>query len=127
MCNVGQRGWQLQVSTDYTVKLSYFDDAAGTSYQEVTTTQALVSNSWSHVTVVFSASNYVDIYINGILAKHETASVLATLNGSNSSVLQIGNRGDGVSTGAGFFAGFIDEPKIYDYSRSAAQVKVDFN
>lgn len=74
--------------------------------------------NWHMMEVVYDTTG-VTLYIDGVAkgTSGNTASFTAT-----TSNLIIGNGDAG-----GFFSGFIDELKVYDYSRSAAQVKLDYN
>jgi len=75
------------------------------------------ANTWYFVTFVYDGGK--KIYINGVLDKSGSSSPY-TGTGSN---LEIGRYPWATSL---HFNGFIDEPKIYSYARSAAQVKADF-
>lgn len=82
---------------------------------------ALVAGQWSHIAVTYSnSSGYKKIYINGI--ENNSASFSGNINANYSNVLI------GLYFSAQYpFRGNIDEVKIYNYARSAAQVAWDYN
>jgi len=77
----------------------------------------LSNNKWYHVTLTTDSSSS-KIYLNGKLIN--TGAAFTPSIGAN---LRIGTR----YTTESFFNGFIDEPKIYPYARTAAQIKQDYN
>lgn len=88
----------------------YGDDLAGNT--------TLSANTWYFVTFVYDGGK--KIYVNGVLDNSGTSNPY-TGTGSNA---EIGRYP--WATGH-LFKGSIDEPKIYKYARSAAQVKADYN
>jgi len=79
------------------------------------------TNEWHHVVITHDGDGQQKIYIDGN-EKYTVASGGSIT--SNSNIVTIGGRGDGTSSP---FHGFIDEPKIYNYARTAAQIKSDYN
>ncbi|MCX6789152.1 MAG: LamG domain-containing protein [Candidatus Gribaldobacteria bacterium] len=93
----------------------------GTVWQTATTsTTALALNEWSYVSCVYDRSN-IKIYIDGVLQKTQTMSNVDIQNTYNP--LKIGKDDSGTY---GDFQGYIDDFKVYNYARSAGQVKADF-
>jgi hypothetical protein len=78
-------------------------------------------NKWVLLTCTYDGTN-IRIYANGIL-KHTSAPNAGSLY-NNSQAYQIGAR---TTFSASYFQGKIDEPKIYNYARSAAQINMDYN
>lgn len=74
--------------------------------------------NWHMMQVVYDTTG-VTLYIDGVAkgTSGNTASFTAT---SSNLIIGYGDAG-------GYFSGFIDELKVYNYSRSAAQVKLDYN
>ena len=77
-------------------------------------------NQWYHVVGTYDGSN-VNIYLNGIL-KQSSAKTGAT--GTSTTPLRIGNSIRFVNER--YWQGEIDDVKIFNYARTAAQVKADF-
>ncbi len=74
------------------------------------------ANEWAHLTGVYSKDDAnLKIYKNGVL--QNTVAVGASYDLATSS--------NNLMLGEAFF-GFLDEPRIYDYARTADQVKADY-
>ena len=85
------------------------------------------SNVWQHYTGTWdggTTTSSIKIYKNGkrIDTSNSELGVFTTIN-PNSHQFDIGAQG---AAGGNAFQGFADEIKIYDYARSAAQVKTDY-
>lgn len=89
-------------------------------YQEFNTPD-VSSNSWHMVTLVYtgSALNY---YVDGAVSASTGASGTPMALSNHTFIGRLGDY-----TGGQFFSGFIDEPKIYNYARSSAQIQADYN
>ena len=104
--------WLGQHSTDGKVRFGVYLN--GTSESYIDTDGAVISNgSWYHVAATYDG-NYQKIYINGTMVK--TSSDLATVLPSGTSNYYIG-----LSTAA-YFAGRIDEVRIWNDVRTAAEI-----
>jgi hypothetical protein len=83
------------------------------------------TGQWLHVTAVYESSittsNNVFLYINGVLDAAGTFTGYPVLTTTNTTGFRIGARVDGIS----LFSGAIDEVKIYNYARTAAQIAAD--
>ncbi|MDO8619660.1 MAG: DUF2341 domain-containing protein [Candidatus Daviesbacteria bacterium] len=80
----------------------------------------LSDNTWYHASMTYDGET-VTLYLNG-----KVDGTLTSPSGnmdSDTVNLRIGND----SSGAAYFKGFIDEPKVYPYARTAAQIKTDYN
>ncbi len=103
--------------------LTYYYGTAGanaTPYQGFRSTLALNLNRWNHVAIVRDLSAMsLSWYINGVfsntVAASYAAAVASTLN------LTIG------SGYAGYYAGLIDEAKVYNIAKTAAEVFEEYN
>ncbi|MFA6185457.1 MAG: DUF2341 domain-containing protein [Candidatus Shapirobacteria bacterium] len=102
--------------------ISQANDAINMCAGSCSINYAFQLNKWTHVTVTRSGSQYT-LYING---KNS-----GTYSGSSSALVSSAtNTTIGRETyGGGYFAfnGWIDEPKIYPYARTADQIKLDYN
>ncbi len=90
---------------------------AGGSYADAFGTAALPVNSWSYLTETYDGST-LRLYVNGT----QVASTAHTgLIASSTNPLQIG--GDNIY--GQFFAGLIDEVRVYNVALTAAQIQTD--
>lgn len=80
----------------------------------------IATDTWHHMVAVYDGSN-VNIYVNGIYKGGYSAT--GTVN-TTSDKVRIGARGGGTPF---YFAGQIDDVRIYNYPLSATQVKKVFN
>ena len=82
---------------------------------------AIEQNKWYYLTGIYDGSQ-VQIYVNAAPADSTPASLTGNVLDSDYR-LQIG----GLDTASSYyFKGFIDEPKIYPYARTADQIKADY-
>ncbi|QQG44288.1 MAG: DUF2341 domain-containing protein [Candidatus Roizmanbacteria bacterium] len=85
----------------------------------------LTNNTWYHITATYhyvtDGTSVIQIYINGVLSGSSSTVGGPIYNSTGN--LNISTY-DGTNQP---FNGFIDEPKIYPYARTAAQVKTDYN
>ena len=90
---------------------------AGGSYADAYGTAALTANSWSYLTETYDGSN-LRLYVNGTLVATtaHTGSITTSTN-----QLQIG----GDSIYGQYFAGMIDEVRIYNTALTATQIQTD--
>ena len=96
------------------------------SFQEVTSATALNPNIWYNVVGILNyASNTATIYINGAQSVSSSVSFGSTTYIHSAP----GATYDAVGSNAGgiVFKGFIDEPKVYNYARTASQIAKDYN
>ena len=81
------------------------------------------SNDWHYVVGVASeTSGYVRLYVDGVQVKNVDSSFAIKKTAGN---VFIGSVSNGVA--GDYFNGYIDEPKIYPYARTADQIKQDYN
>jgi len=80
-------------------------------------TTSVIDNQWHHAVLVKNG-NTAHLYVDGLLKDSGTR----TWGEISDTEFLIGAR----ETTGGYFKGFIDEPKVYDYARTAAQVKTDY-
>ncbi len=91
----------------------------GGVYGEVYGTAALTANTWAHLAVTYNGAT-MQLYVNGVqVASHAQTGAIAT----STNPLQIG----GDSLYGQYFAGRIDEVRIYNRALSVAEVQSDMN
>lgn len=79
--------------------------------------------NWHHVAAVFSnPGNNVALYVDGVLDTQGSLTVAANTAANGNNVM-IGRRVDGVN----FFTGSIDEVRIWNTARSAAEIQANMN
>lgn len=82
-------------------------------------TGAITAGQWYFISATFDSSNgHMDLYVNGKLKASRTDATADTITN-----LYIGARSDGSL----FWKGFMDDFKVYNYARSAAQIQADYN
>jgi Concanavalin A-like lectin/glucanases superfamily/Fibronectin type III domain len=90
---------------------------AGGSYADAFGTSALAANTWSHLAVTYDGST-LRLYVNGT----QVASTAHTGNiATSTNPLQIG----GDSIYGQYFAGLIDNVRVYNVALTAAQIQAD--
>jgi hypothetical protein len=80
-------------------------------------------SNWHHVTGVKSTTTALNLYVDGLLVASDT-SFAATNTIANAGALYVGIDSDGASNG---WDGAIDQVKIYNYARTARQIKMDMD
>lgn len=101
--------------------ISYYHGQSGASYFGTTLIPSgtIQDNTWYYITMVRDTSqSKVYGYVNGKQVSNSTYAIAPSQKTDN---IYIG----GGYTGY-YYKGFVDEPKIYTYARTAAQVKSDF-
>lgn len=101
-------------------KLVYSTNGSGTGY-DLVSGFTVPTNTWSFVGFSHDATTGVSIYMNGQVYSGTRSGGTVGL-----SPFVIG-AGYTNSTRGSYFKGSIDESKIYDYTRTAAQIKADYN
>jgi hypothetical protein len=89
-------------------------------------------NTWYHIAVVFDASlstNQIKLYVNGALAAQTSWAYTITPNAANMYIGGYDNPGNGVNGGANgrFFNGRLDEVRVWNVARTAAQISANYN
>ncbi len=84
------------------------------------TATTINDNKWHHVAATYNGSTSVSFYVDGNFVETDSISAPANTTGTT---LRIGS-----STSNDYFLkGYIDEPKIYNYAKTAAQIKAAYN
>src|SRR6185436_2157336 len=87
------------------------------SERSATGTAALPLNAWSHLATTYDGS-LVRLYVNGVLASSTAVTGAMT---ASTGVLHLGGNG----VWGEWFAGLIDEVRVYDRALSAPEVQQD--
>lgn len=95
--------------------VQFHDGSVSNNNGNVTVTD----NKWHHVVYVYNGSTGMT-YVDGVAGADTTGTTWR--NTCANTDVRIGSR-----VGSNFFKGFIDDLKVYNYARSAVQVKADFN
>jgi hypothetical protein len=121
--NANQRSWAVALSS--TGQISAFNSTNGNLSSQSISNTALSLNKWYFVTVVQDTSNASTgkkIYINGVLDASSAQSGIFSL----SQPITIGYS-PMFAGGQNYFAGAIDEVRVYSRALSAAEVKQLYN
>lgn len=91
------------------------------SFQSQTT---VTDGNWHHIVLIRNAGGTNQLYVDGKLDSIQIDQGGST---TNSQQLTIGTHYDDASTYTGFFDGQLDEVKIYNYSLSQDDIRIDMN
>ena len=96
------------------------------SWHQANTTTAVPLNQWVHVVATRTANQNAIIYFNGVSQPLTNPSWTGSINYTNAT-FQIGRERSGDGSTTRYFNGRIDEPKVYSYARTKAQILQDYN
>lgn len=114
----GGLAYSLYASDDTSRPPAGYVNRGGTDVS-VLGTSTLIANAWAHVAVTYDAST-LRLYVNGTeVARRSQTGNIATSGG----VLRIG----GNAVWGEYFAGLIDEVRIYNRALSASEIQTDMN
>lgn len=124
-------GNMVAKNLDYAVycsagELNYAFSRTGVSWVGVSTNIKIPTNEWHHIAVVRPASTAAAyVYIDGQLSYTGTADAASTsaISSTASTFLNVGARGQSTT----YFNGSIDELRIFNTTRSEAQVASDMH
>lgn len=109
-------GYMLRAGNNGSLNLTL---GSGSWSELISNTNVLSLNTWQHVAGTYDGS-YLRLYVNGNVVD----SMAANINISNStSLLYLGDNG----SGARHFPGIIDEVRIWDVTRSKAEILAKMN
>ncbi|MBI4136833.1 LamG domain-containing protein, partial [Candidatus Roizmanbacteria bacterium] len=111
---------RLRTHSGTTLQLQYERDTTIDSLADASITTKCPSNTWCHIAGTFATTGTY-LYVNGILVASDTTAVTTFDGGSNA--LQMGWDSN-LST---FMKGKIDDFRLYDYARTAAQIAWEYN
>jgi len=116
-------GWHLKTSPDtgpHTFAIAV-SGSSGTAQRYSTTVRTL--NTWYHVAGVYNATTRsLDIYVNGVLDNGVLRGTIPASQTVPNVNVNIGRRTTGL-----YFAGIIDEARIYNRALSAAEIQTVMN
>ncbi|MBI4136714.1 DUF2341 domain-containing protein [Candidatus Roizmanbacteria bacterium] len=110
-----QRSWTVLYNGGSSIGITLSSD--GTNNAQSASTTLPTEGVWHHIAITYNAGT-VTFYFDGIRESQATNSQTTTFNNSN--VVKIGASGD--TTPSGFFDGFLDQVRIYNYVRTPEQV-----
>lgn len=109
--------YELYANEETNRPSAYF--VAGTTFKGVTGTAALSTAAWTHLATTYDGAN-MRIYVNGVLAR--TVARTGAINATAAPLRVGGNNAWGE-----FFAGLIDEVRVYNRALSQAEIQTDMN
>jgi hypothetical protein len=120
--NATSAGYKVVMEDDGDITCAIDHDATYTPTFAATSTAATYDDdTWHNFACVKSGTSTLNLYIDGALITSTSITGVGSLVNSDS--FYIGVDGGGVSNA---FEGFIDEIKVYQYARSASEIKTDF-
>jgi hypothetical protein len=116
----GNMAYELYANNPDVARPAAYFTTPGGAIRGITGTSAMSANTWSHLAVTYDGAN-MRLYVNGALVRTvaRTGAILAT-----SGPLHIG--GNEV-WGGEWFAGLIDEVRIYNRALSASEIQADMS
>lgn len=98
-----------------------FEDTADGSNHPVLGTTALTTNAWHHVAATYDGTTW-RLYLDGIL---DTTLAVGTYTPESTSIQHaaLATAMDSSGVAAGFFAGTLDEARIWNVARTGAQIQ----
>lgn len=101
-------------------------DPSGQDALNFTTGNFILPNNWYHLYFVYNSTEQKGyIYINGVNVAEQSTLRSSFINRSENLMIAYGYGWGGSTTP--YFNGFIDDVKIYNYTRTADQIKADYN
>jgi len=124
-----KKSYRLFLDSSNKLALSLSDDGTDTDSTTTQDTATLTdTGAWHHVEAVYTsgASPSVVLYLDGKTAAATTTGTLPQSIHDNASLLYTGAH-QGTSAVGNFWGGRLDDIRLYNYARSAAEVLVDYN
>ena len=119
------RSYRLWIDSSNKVNFTVSTDGSATTTHVGDTT--LTTDTWYHVGGIYYASTSMDVYVGGLGdANQKTSGVPASID-DNASNFYIGAKENTSGTDDTLFNGIIDEVRIYNYARTAVEMRVDYN
>lgn len=100
-----------------------FEEVSGPNHP-LTGTITITSNVWHHVALTYNGTNLI-LYLDGVLDNSVAASGIPDYTSIQHA--GIGTSMNSVGTPSGFFAGNIDEVRIWNYARSQSQIQASMH
>ena len=113
-------GYKLWLSGSDTTPVVNFEVGYVTTNAKATTVETVTAGTWTKIDAVLEADHSINIYINGVLSTYSTdVTGVGGVNDDSAVALYIGNN----SAGSATFDGTLDDVRIYNGPRTAAQVQ----
>jgi hypothetical protein len=116
----GQRGYLLGVNPG--TQISFFIPISSANLASVAYDFTVNPQIWYHISGVYSASNYVKMFLNGVEVASTTTSIPASQYTGNGISLKVGLRGDTYN-----FIGNISQVLFYHRALNPSEVLQNFN
>jgi hypothetical protein len=115
-----------EVYTSSSGKISVFLGTATTYITAEIEDKFIADGKWHHISLIFNRTTaIVTSYVDGVLQKSMSFSGAGNTSSNSISDLVIG--GYGPTPASNNFSGYLDEPRIFPYARTAAEIKADYN
>lgn len=128
------RGWMVNIGETGAPTIHVVQSRLGTWTNPIQWNSGFqpALNTWYHIAVVFDAtlsSNQIKLYVNGALTAQTSWAFTLTPNTANMYIGGYDGPGNGVNGGANsrFFNGRMDEVRIWNIARTAADINANFN
>lgn len=118
----GQRGYVLGPEGSTGTQITFFIAVDNTAARLVDFNVAINPNIWYYISGVFSSSNYLKLFLNGVEVAQTTTAIPATQFTGNGISLKVGRRGDDYS-----FSGSIAQVSLYHRALTSAEILYNFN
>ena len=109
----------LDINAQYPDRI-YAGIGNGVSSNSLVSSAASATDTWVHTALVWN-STHLNLYVNGVLDNSTAQTVTPAVN---SFPLAFGDTYNGGTNG---FEGNVDEVAVYNYAKSAAEIKADFD
>jgi len=119
------RSYRLWLDSSNNFNFSVSTDGS-TVVTQTDTNITFSAGIWYHIEGVYDDAGTMKIYINGVLQNTKSSGVPASID-NNASLLYIGAKENTSGSVDTKFDGAIDDVRVYNYTRSASQVLVDYN
>ena len=116
------KGYKMKILANGIVQVTLFT-ATSTSYS-VTSSATVNDNAWHHIETTFSRGGNMVIYVDGQNKGSTDISAVSAVNVSSDGGFYVGADYTGA---ANYFSGSLDEVRVYNYARSPAEVRQDYN
>jgi len=115
------KGFALYMKTSGVVCFGIDDDATWTAKDEACSSASYADSTWHHLEAVKSGTSSITLYIDGVQVGQDASLAATGTMTDASALLYLGAD----HTPANAWVGFLDNFTIYNYARSAEQVKAD--
>jgi hypothetical protein len=126
---VGDGGWSFHYNANPDALRMFVTNDDSNNYCTMDASTDIEDNQWHHISVVVNrnascTTSDMSFYVDG---KQETVSVFSSTGDANQDVDNDDALEIGTLASAGYFDGFIDEARVYNYARTPAQIAWEYN